>query len=108
MNKYDYIHQATDDRVGDLLSEIVATTEDGRAYLENPEEALEIVNEAIHRLHTTKQREIIKLAKETRDAQKAYFKTRGHTELAQSKQLERRLDKAIDEYLNPPPPDLFS
>lgn len=52
--------------------------------------------------------EIIKLAKETRDAQKAYFKTRGYTELDQSKQLEKRLDKAIDEYLNPPQPDLFS
>lgn len=56
--------------------------------------------------------EIIKLAKETRDAQKAYFKTRGYTELDNSKQLERQLerqlDKAIDDYLNPPQPDLFS
>ena len=52
--------------------------------------------------------EIIKLAKETRDAQKAYFKTRGYTELDKSKKLERQLDKAIDEYLNPPQPDLFS
>lgn len=52
--------------------------------------------------------EIIKLAKETRDAQKAYFKTRGYTELDKSKKLEKRLDKAIDEYLTPNPQiDLF-
>lgn len=52
--------------------------------------------------------EIIKLAKETRDAQKAYFKTRGYTELDQSKKLEKTLDRAIDEYLNPNPQiDLF-
>jgi hypothetical protein len=52
--------------------------------------------------------EIIKLAKETRDQQKRYFLTRAKSELDKSKQLEKRLDKAIDEYLNPPPPDLFS
>lgn len=52
--------------------------------------------------------EIIKLAKETRDAQKAYFKTRGYTELDKSKQLEKRLDKAIEDYLNPNPQiDMF-
>lgn len=45
--------------------------------------------------------EIIKLAKETRDAQKAYFKTRTYSDLDRSRQLERQLDKAIDEYLNP-------
>ena len=45
--------------------------------------------------------EIIKLAKETRDAQKAYFQTRTYSDLDRSKQLERQLDKAIDEYLNP-------
>lgn len=52
--------------------------------------------------------EIIKLAKETRDAQKAYFKNRTYSDLDRSKQLERQLDKAIDEYLNPNPQiDLF-
>lgn len=52
--------------------------------------------------------EIIKLAKETRDAQKAYFKTRAYSDLDRSKQLEKTLDRAIDEYLNPNPQiDLF-
>ena len=52
--------------------------------------------------------EIIKLAKETRDAQKAYFKTRDRGDLERSKRLERQLDKAIEEHLTPNPQiDLF-
>lgn len=45
--------------------------------------------------------DIIKLAKETREAQKSYFKTRSQGDLSLSKQLERSLDKAIDEYFEP-------
>ncbi len=45
--------------------------------------------------------EIVKLAKEVRDAQKSYFLTRSRTELDRSKKLERTLDKAIEDYLNP-------
>lgn len=52
--------------------------------------------------------EIIKLAKEMRDAQKSWFLCHNRADLDKSKRLEKRLDKAIDEYLNPPPPDLFS
>lgn len=44
--------------------------------------------------------EIIKLAKEMREAQKAYFTTRSSGNLSKSKQLERQLDKAIEEYMN--------
>lgn len=52
--------------------------------------------------------EIVKLAKEMRDAQKSYFKTRSSGDLDKSKRLERQLDKAIDEYINPNPQiDLF-
>lgn len=47
------------------------------------------------------EKEIIKLAKETRDAQKAYFKSRRYEDLDRSKKLESRLDSAIDGYLNP-------
>lgn len=54
------------------------------------------------------ERDIIQLAKETRDAQKAYFKNRTKENLSRSMTLEYRLDKAIDEYLNPDPQmDLF-
>lgn len=38
---------------------------------------------------------------DTRDAQKAYFQTRTYSDLDRSKQLEKTLDRAIDEYLNP-------
>ena len=44
------------------------------------------------------EKEIIKLAKQVRDAQKRYFATRGRMDLAASKQLERELDDAIEEY----------
>lgn len=44
------------------------------------------------------EKEIIKLAKQVRDAQKRYFATRGRMDLASSKQLERELDEAIEEY----------
>lgn len=45
--------------------------------------------------------EIVKLAKDTRDAQKAYFKTRSYGDLNNSKAMEAKLDKAIEEYLHP-------
>lgn len=45
--------------------------------------------------------EIIRLAKETRDAQKAYFKTRSSSDLDKSKKLERQLDREIEDYMNP-------
>ena len=45
--------------------------------------------------------EIIKLAKETRDAQKRYFTTRDRYDLSRSKILERELDEEIEAYLHP-------
>lgn len=52
--------------------------------------------------------EIIKLAKEMRDAQKSWFLYHNRADLDRSKKLERQLDTAIDEYLNPNPQmDLF-
>ena len=47
--------------------------------------------------------EIILLAKMTRDAQKAYFRTRSQFHLQASKQYERQLDKAIEDYTNSKP-----
>lgn len=44
------------------------------------------------------EKEIIKLAKQVRDAQKRYFVTRSRMDLAASKQLERELDEAIEQY----------
>lgn len=44
--------------------------------------------------------EIVKLAKDTRDAQKAYFKSRSYIDLKKSKSMEAALDRAIDQYLN--------
>lgn len=41
---------------------------------------------------------LYKYAKETRDAQKAYFRTRDPGDLRTAKALERELDKAIDAY----------
>ena len=49
------------------------------------------------------EKEIIKLAKEMRDTQKSYFKTRSSTDLQRSRQLERRLDAEIEAYLDPQP-----
>ena len=53
------------------------------------------------------EKEIIELAKRTREAQKKYFKTRRFDDLQLSKQLERQLDKAIDDYTNTKPLTLF-
>jgi hypothetical protein len=51
---------------------------------------------------------LYKYAKETRDAQKAYFRTRDTHDLRTCKALERELDKALDNYvrvvLNSQPP----
>lgn len=44
------------------------------------------------------EKEIIKLAKQTRDAQKRYFTTRARYDRTISKSLERELDKAIEQY----------
>lgn len=46
------------------------------------------------------EKEIIKLAKDTRDAQKSYFKTHSSSDLQRSKQLERLLDAKIKEYFD--------
>lgn len=52
--------------------------------------------------------EIINLAKEMRTAQKSWFNYHNQADLTKSKQLERQLDKAIEEYQNPNPQmDLF-
>lgn len=52
--------------------------------------------------------EIIKLAKEMRDAQKAWFLCHNRVDLDRSRKLERQLDAAIEEYMNPNPQmDLF-
>lgn len=45
--------------------------------------------------------EIIKLAQKMRSAQKAYFKSRMYGDLELSRKLERQLDKAIEDFLNP-------
>ena len=51
---------------------------------------------------------LYKCAKETRDAQKQYFRTRDSHDLRTCKALERELDKALDNYarvvLNSQPP----
>jgi hypothetical protein len=51
---------------------------------------------------------LYKYAKETREAQKAYFRTRDSNNLRTCKALERELDKALDNYarvvLNSQPP----
>lgn len=41
---------------------------------------------------------LYKYAKETRDAQKAYFRSRDINDLRTAKAMERELDKAIDTY----------
>ena len=45
--------------------------------------------------------DIIRLAKKTRSAQKAFFRSRMRSDLELSRKLERQLDKEIDDYLNP-------
>lgn len=44
------------------------------------------------------EREIIELARKTRQAQKHYFATRSRSSLIASKQLERELDNALEDY----------
>lgn len=44
------------------------------------------------------EKEIIRLAKRVRDAQKMYFATRSRQDLQASKALEKSLDLAIEEY----------
>ena len=44
------------------------------------------------------EKDIIKLAKRVRDAQKRYFATRSRQDLQDSKSLEKSLDLAIEEY----------
>ncbi len=51
--------------------------------------------------------ELARLAKQVRDAQKRYFRTRTPSDLRESKDHERRLDAAITAVLDPPTPDLF-
>lgn len=52
--------------------------------------------------------EIVKLTKEMRDAQKSWFLCHNRADLDRSKKLERQVDAAIEEYLNPNPQmDLF-
>jgi hypothetical protein len=55
-------------------------------------------------------KEIIKLARTMRQAQKDYFNSRRHDDLQRSKQLERQLDQALEDWTNQNPTllvDLF-
>lgn len=45
-----------------------------------------------------KTQEFFELVKEMRDTQKQYFKTRDSNFLNKSKELEKAVDKALDEY----------
>lgn len=47
------------------------------------------------------QDEIIRLTRDTRAAQRVYFKTRNYNDLIRSKDLEKRLDKELADYFNP-------
>lgn len=51
--------------------------------------------------------ELARLALETREAQRRYFRERTPEALERSKALEKRLDAAVKEILDPPPPGLF-
>jgi hypothetical protein len=52
--------------------------------------------------------DLARLAEAVRGLQKRYFADRGNrTLLAECKDLERRLDRAVDEVLNPPQAGLF-
>lgn len=56
------------------------------------------------------EKEIIRLAKKMRDAQKLYFTTRSRQDLQDAKALEKSLDLAIEDYENENPQlliDLF-
>ena len=45
-------------------------------------------------------KEIIQLARKVRQAQKDYFATRRHDDLHRSKELERQLDQALEDWTN--------
>lgn len=45
--------------------------------------------------------EIIRLTRDTRAAQRAYFKTRSQKDLIRSRCLESQLDKELNDYFNP-------
>jgi hypothetical protein len=51
--------------------------------------------------------QLARLAREMREAQRIYFRSRTPEALERSKSLERRLDVAVKEILDPPPPGLF-
>lgn len=51
--------------------------------------------------------ELARLVADMREAQKRYFRTKDVKFLNQSKDLERRVDKATADILNPPSPGLF-
>lgn len=45
--------------------------------------------------------EILRLTRDTRAAQRAYFKTRSKNDLIRSRSLESQLDKELNDYFNP-------
>lgn len=47
------------------------------------------------------ERKILELVASMRSHQKAYFRTASDEELQLSKDLERRVDKALEDYFNP-------
>jgi hypothetical protein len=52
--------------------------------------------------------ELARLAEATRDLQKRYFADRyNRTLIAECKDMEKRLDRAVDEVLHPPQAGLF-
>jgi hypothetical protein len=51
--------------------------------------------------------ELARLVKRMREAQARYFRTRDTAALAESKDLERRIDEAVRGVLSPEPPGLF-
>lgn len=52
------------------------------------------------------EKEIIELARKTRQSQKEYFATRSRSTLNECKALERQLDQAIEEYTEANPQQL--
>ena len=46
--------------------------------------------------------ELARLAKDVRRAQRLYFRTRTADALAESKRLERELDRVLDEFIDQP------
>lgn len=51
--------------------------------------------------------ELALMVKRMRDCQKEYFRTRQGNLLAICRDWEKRIDKAVEEILNPPSPGLF-